>query len=477
MKKIISLVLCTIVMFSLISCSSSEPESIPEYEMSEEYADYCGLEVIAGISTTPNYNYQSADIGFDDENVLGYIVNTSLGDIAAQRVKDVEKKYNIDIVFEYVDRPGEKAFYDMIAGINEFDYIMDTSYWLVQYMYAGAFTDLTTLEGIDYSDQNKWGKPNQLEPMMYNGGLYGVYPASFPIIGQCSPSLAIIIDEGYVQQLNATDPRDYYEQGEWTWDTFEKCLRLFTTYDLVPGQKIYALGGMNEWVGLGGMLSNGSQFAYLDSNNQLVLGVYSDETYEALSVIKNWQFGEYSDCILNIGYGDYFYHFPLRDCVMYLGGTENVLSSTKSAAYVYEDFGLVQFPTGPNATSKDVPNWFNGLNYTLSIPLITRDAEMSATVINALYSPFEGFETRQDIIDYLCKNYFKDERDAEVFMKYSDMMYYQYHNEIGNPNYAKIYRNNATVSQVFGSKSVDYEYYNKYALDKKLTMKELYPDN
>lgn len=479
MKKLIPLLLCIAFALSVVSCAQTEENADgPTYDGSGTGRyDMDGAVVEACISTTPTYNNQSVLGGFYDEDVLGYIANTVLGDLALKRINDVQSQMNMKINFSYIDRPGTQIYYDALAGYNRYDYVQDTTYWLSDYVYTGLFSDLAVLDSLDYTDQSKWGKPNQLEPMMHDGGLYGVFPASFPILGQCSPSLAIIIDEGYIKQMGTADPRDLYEQGKWTWDTFENCLTEYTSADLGHGKQVYAMGVWTDWLGLGGMLSNGSQFAYLTENDTLELGAYTPEAYDAFMRTWNWQWGEYKDCILPVGYGDYCDHFVLRDCVMYLCGTDVVLGSTKAAAYVYDDFGLVQYPTGPKATSRDVPNWFNGLNYALSIPLFASDEEMSATVINALYSPLEGFETRSSIVNYLSDNYFFDRRDAEVYMKYTDMMYYQYYRETGDVGYSQINRFGKDVAQsIEAGRDKDYEIYNKYALEKKLTIKELYPD-
>ena len=40
--------------------------------------------------------------------------------------------------------------------------------------------------------------------------------------------------------------------------------------------------------------------------------------------------------------------------------------------------------------------------------------------MESIYEPFEGYETRESIIDYLDKNYFLDTRDSKFFVEISD---------------------------------------------------------
>ena len=98
MKKVTSLFLCIILVFSLVSCASSAPEIVPEYDasVSEDDIDLGGKTLIMGM--VQDYFFEGAD------SVLTYITNTEFGDLAAQRLKDVEEKYNCNIEFDYVPR-------------------------------------------------------------------------------------------------------------------------------------------------------------------------------------------------------------------------------------------------------------------------------------------------------------------------------------------------------------------------------------
>ncbi|MBO5298631.1 MAG: hypothetical protein J6B51_00955, partial [Clostridia bacterium] len=112
MKKVTSLFLCIILIFSLISCATTEPEIVPEYDSSipEDGLDLNGAVIIIG-----------GENGYEESgSTLGYIKDTDFGDLAAARVKEVEDKYNCTLKFEYIPSTGERAYNSAVAGVYLF---------------------------------------------------------------------------------------------------------------------------------------------------------------------------------------------------------------------------------------------------------------------------------------------------------------------------------------------------------------------
>ena len=98
-----------------------------------------------------------------------------------------------------------------------------------------------------------------------------------------------------------------------------------------------------------------------------------------------------------------------------------ILSNTDSVAYNLNNYGIVPYPNGPDAS----PGWYQAYNestdFTICIPVSAPDAEATAVIMDSLYEPFEGYETKEDIIDYLDKNFFLDPRDSELFYELADV--------------------------------------------------------
>ena len=67
-----------------------------------------------------------------------------------------------------------------------------------------------------------------LVSLMWNGGLYGVLPAAYPLLTYNSCGGIIVTNTKMITSLGFADPREYFETGDWTWDTFKECLVNYT---------------------------------------------------------------------------------------------------------------------------------------------------------------------------------------------------------------------------------------------------------
>ncbi|MBQ4628299.1 MAG: hypothetical protein IJB44_04395, partial [Clostridia bacterium] len=116
----------------------------------------------------------------------------------------------------------------------------------------------------------------------------------------------------------------------------------------------------------------------------------------------------------NPGDGKYISNGDVVMEVMWHGG---LIGSTESLMYIMDNIGVLPFPQGPNATPGVYASYYEQIAYTTSIPVNTVDAQAAAMVLDAMFEPFEGLETKDDIADYLTEQVFFDKRDAEIFLK------------------------------------------------------------
>ena len=404
MKKIIAFILCCVLAFASVSCAAETSEIIPEY-IGEIVGDLDLDEKTFVFGVVADYFFEGED------NTLSYINNTEFGDLAMERIRSVEKTHNCSIEFQYVPRAGEAAYKDVYANDYTFDVIQEESYWLVSYIPMGIFVDLTTLDHIDVTDEEKWGNRELLLSTMWKGAVYGIIPAKHPLRMQNSVAGIIGINETHVQSIGEVDPRDYYENGEWSWDTFTRVLNDYTLTSL-GGDKIYAFACDDNRFPRSVAFSNGDKYITINEDGTYQHGLYTPTTLEALNQYYEWITGPTADNIL------FQQGLPaLIDGNAVLGNLDawEVLANTDSLAYNLENFGLVPYPHGPEAE----PGWYQTYNestdFTLCIPVTSPDPEATAFVLDKIYEPFEGYETRDDIIDYLYANYFLDKRDAVFF--------------------------------------------------------------
>ena len=409
--RLLSLILCSVLMFLAVSCSAGQGEEIiPEYSTGiNGDLDLNGKQFVFGM--VKDYFFEGKD------SVLTYIYNTEFGDLALQRLRDVEKKHNCTVVFRYVNRAGEAAYIDVISNSYTYDLVQEESYWLVSYIPTGIFTDLALLDNIDVRNQEKWGNSQILLSTMWNGAVYGVVPALHPLRTQNSVSGIIGINEDFIATLGVTDPRDYYENGQWNWDTFTDVLNNYT-FSALSGDKIYSFATDASRFVRSVAFSNGDRYiTYNSEDDSFELGLYTDTALLALNQWYEWMNGPTSYNILVEAGLD-----PLITGRAVLGNLEafEVLANTDSVAYNLDNYGLVPYPNGPDAE----PGWYQAYNestdFTICIPVTAPDPEATAVVMDSLYEPFPGYETKEDIINYLDKNFFLDSRDSEFFYGVAD---------------------------------------------------------
>jgi len=422
MRRIISAFICVMMIFTCISCASAEPEIVPEYNasVSDDSIDLNGQTLIMGM--VRDYFFEGED------STLSFTNNTDLGDLAVQRLKDVQDKYNCNIQFDYVGRVGEVAFNSAVAGSYLFDFISEESFYLVNYMRANAFVDLASLDNIDVFDETKWGNRNIRMSTMFDGAIYGLLPAAHPMRTAISVGNIIVINEDYITNILATDPRDYFENGEWTWDTFTNCLNTYAHTSGISNEFVYALasgfGGFSREIAM----SNGVDPITLEEDGSFTMGYFSQPAIEAYNQVWEWFFGATASNVTT----DYdIKNFIEGKSVMTTTSVWQIISTTDSVAYTMDNFGIVPVPYGPNAKGPDdYTTSYSSAVFTMCIPITAKDPEISALVLDKIYEPFDGYETKEDIIDYLHRNYFKDERDAKFLLELTEGDHIYYHDHM-----------------------------------------------
>ena len=411
MKRFFSLALCAVMVFACVSCAAAE-EIIPEFNFGDlnDTIDLAGETYKMGM--VQDYFFEGAD------STLTYTNNTEFGDLAKKRLNDVQSNFNCKVVFEPVDRSGAAAFNAAVAGIYLYDFISEESYFLVNYVRANAFVDLTTLSNIDVFDQSKWGNKYMLVSTMFNGAIYGVLPAAHPMRVSNSIDNLLVINENCIADILATDPRDYFENGEWTWDTFDNCLRTYAHNDPLSNEYVYSLSS-----GFGGFsrelaMSNGVELFKIYDNGSFDFGYFSKAAEDAYNKAYEWFFGETSSYVNSNGsWNDMLESVANGTTVISLVCAYQIVSTTDSLAYKMENFGIVPVPYGPNASGPDAYRTsYSSADFTMCIPLTAKDPEISALLLDKIYAPFEGYETEEQVLEYLYKNYFVDKRDAEFFI-------------------------------------------------------------
>lgn len=422
MKRTASVITALILIIVMLAACVSEAEVVPEYITgdADEAVDLRGTKVIYGIVN---------DYFFENDSTLGYINNTELGDLAVKRIKDINEKYNCNVVFDYVAVGAQTVYNYAVAGSYVFDILSDETYDIVKFIDSGIYIDLIGVDYIDVFDTTKWGNKYMNMSVMYKGAIYGVLPAKHPMRLSNSIENIIAVNEDYITDIAGNDPRDYFENGEWNWDSFEDCLRNFAHTGVTSNEFIYSFSALFGRFSRELGMSNGTKLFEVSDDGSYSFGYFSPTAIDAYNKGYEWFYGELSDNILEeVGNDPVLSNFTDGKAVMSLVDAYMVLTRSDSIAYKMENFGLVPVPYGPSASGpQDYSTSYRAADFTLCIPVTAHDFNTSALIIDSIYEPFPGYETRESVIEYLARNYFKDARDARFYIEMTDDEHTYYH--------------------------------------------------
>ena len=429
MKKIVSILLLAAMFVTvLVSCSGEAAQLLAFIDSAEGALTFEGMTFRFG---------KVQDYFMDDDAIMGYVDNTGFSDAARARINDIEETYDIVYKEITVDRVNDEVLLDSVSGDSRFDAVQDESFYLVEGIRAGLYVNLTELSDyLDYTDSYKWGSRNVLESLCWNGGLYGVLPMAMPLLSYSSASNIIAANVDYIKGVaGMPDPRSYYENGEWTWDKLKEILPLYTQPSESAEDYNYGILCSPGWFTRSMIFSNGTSSVVKDSNGNYVPVSMTDAGRKALDESWDICYGELAYTMdPETGVLDYETVFPEGNHALVDIDSYQVYSTSNSLVYTMSNLAILPFPSGPDMPEGSVPSSSSSLDYATSIPLVIDEPWVSAVILDALYEPFEGYETEESLIEYMINNYFSTEQDAQIFISIAKSIVYEY-NEIQYSEY------------------------------------------
>ncbi|MBQ6052535.1 MAG: hypothetical protein IJL30_04515 [Clostridia bacterium] len=411
MKKAVKM--CLVIMMSIIVFVACAPQEKEIFDVDFTFeSDKTDLEGV-----TVKYMRRTGDQSFsaEDEQVLGYAVDTMLADLAVQRIKDVQENLNCILDISYYSDGSVVTNFRMsiAAGVYFCDVISGTSDTFRDSMKAGTLVGLSELgEYADFHNEDKWGKSNVLEILYWNDDAFGFIPAAWPTASVSYRGLTVV-NEDLINALNAEDPRDLYENGKWTWGTFRECLEKY--YVEEGGEvKHYALSSSGDDVGANYLLSNGFKVALKGTDGKYHSGITEPYALEAMDEANYVYYGALSHTIDRRG-GNTTPVEALVGGKTVLGVMHYVEYVTSNIAKQMTNFGLLPWPSGPNVEPGYMACHYTNLENVLVVPQTTPHLEATALTLDALYAPFEQYPDLDSVKDLLYHTYFFDRRDADVY--------------------------------------------------------------
>lgn len=439
------LVFASVLILLLSSCSQGSDNGSFELEYPagpSGSTDMGGVTLVYQMGTKQN---QSKD------TVMGYPEGSYFSDYAIERFADVKKEYNVNIDLRYAvnSESCENFLKASQAGLFFCDVISGVSNSLSDVARIGMLYGISSMtDVIDYTDEEKWGNRSLLEVLYYEDDLYGVLPMAWPDLIISSFGYPMVVNETFISKYGHTDPRDYAENGMWNYDTFNNALEEYTIIE--DGQtKLYGLAVCNEYAAQMFMHSNGDKLVTKNIQGKYAPGIFSGTMLAGMQ--EGWDIfnGALSYTVkTDLSPGPCIDFFIDGKSMMTIALTEFIFANDARIGLNVENFGVLPFPTGPNAKPDYRFGISESINWAIAFSTAANHPDEATAVISAMYEPFKGYETYDDIKEYMQRNYFFDMRDCDnLYGMFLNQIYNYFHFGIRDTNVRYITTKAYTVAQ------------------------------
>jgi len=408
-KLFLSLALLVVVVFFAVSCAQNTENEDFDVSLLDENAtlDLNGFDCVI---------LQQYLDGF----VIHFKQDTVVADAILKRIADINGKYNCNVSIASGD---DNYLQQYITKVYGGTYVGEIALSHTP-MYIAKAGILYPLDGlidyIDYYDTSKYGTSGLLELGMVDGVPYVVTPMSWAGMQMTYTYNIFAVNEMLVKKYNLNDPRDYVENGEWTFDTFYNVL---PDYNIIDGE--FEAKAMNAtWTfTMDIAFMNGFDFAKQNSDGTYSANMEDPKLVEALDWCSKLLVDR-RDCITFNGHSEMVSNFINNETVL---ANTSFSHMVNEITYDAEDYGVVPFPCGPSGTYGEWRGACSGFD-AFGIFINAKEPEMSAMILSELLEPLDGFTTEDEMRAY-ASTVFYDSRDVDFFIdniKYIRNNYWTY---------------------------------------------------
>ncbi|MFT4144491.1 MAG: hypothetical protein QM644_08520 [Mobilitalea sp.] len=406
-KKLLALILASMMVFSLAACSSNGNANSnvngnttdPEDDTPQATTAPTGSsdeKRIINIGTWWTQYYDSSNESVEDDPSYSGL---DVAHLKFDNVAAIEQRYNVEFYWKNLTYAGvqESINNSILAGTPDCDiYLVELAFGIPAAL-NGLATDLktvlpedndlfTTKKNITYLDLGD-GKASILKRVDAQTKVEATYPLGF--------NIQMLADN------NLEDPRELYARGEWTWDKFIEYCKVLTQDTDGDGQTDqYGYCGFNNETFEQLLMSNGAHVAATKTEELSsaatgeVLQMMSD-IYNVYNVAYPYDFesgddsttmrGQYREG--NIGF------FPIAawiaaDKADYDYGGANGYTLSFDTAYV-------QWPVGPSGDQATNAGKVSAGEYYI-IPAGVKDPEKVYNVLYDMWNWYDGDVTVRD---------------------------------------------------------------------------------
>ncbi len=336
-----------------------------------------------------------------------------------QRLSDVETQYNCTIITD-CGEPTDAGL-KFASGIPCADFFNSSLKYAYPMFLAGYFIPVNEIPTIDlYS--GKYGTKQLIDSLTWNGKTYGFYAQQWGQ-GPMRFSNAMTYNPEIFTLINHPTPNEYYEQGNWNWETLRAvgrdCVSIST-----PDHPVY-LSSSNSHFFRMLMHSNGGEYIIEDDNGKYSYGLLEPKVIEALQFAHDI----YAEGFLEKGSGGHEEYVNKFSNNMYAVlceyadyGVDGLISSTNEDYSEMKSVGYCYAPEGPRVEDNT-----RGIisNYT-SFYHITKekedDVELLGHLMEVLFASIDE-DPNEWKEEFMTMNFF-DPMSAEVYMTQAENAYF-----------------------------------------------------
>lgn len=318
----------------------------------------------------------------------------------------IQTTYNFTIkeqaISDWGSTPADFADYAQSGGDENYIFTLRQGGEFVSAMNSGLMYDLSTLDCLDFSEE-KW-QTNRLHEVASgtNGEIYamrGIEP---------EPRRGIFFNKRLVEEAGY-DPDDFYkwqDNGEWTWEKFEEvCAKVQRDTDSDGVIDIYAMAQQGSEFYMGAVCSNNGHFINkVDGKYVNELG--SQATLDALQWAMDLR-AQYEMPQPEGSNWDWFLAEFKNGKGVFICDQVYRANGDFSPANMEDEFGFLNFPMGPNATTYN--SWFEDNPIVIPACYDAEKAWKLAFAYNLYTEPIAGFEDSEN----WKTSYYSQFRDIE----------------------------------------------------------------
>lgn len=245
----------------------------------------------------------------------------------------------------------------------------------------------------EYVEKYKWNGKNYYYPWAYNATYY-----------------FLIYNRGLFQQLAIDDPKELYDKGEWTWDTFKECCRKFIASE--DGRT-----GLYGQVGTAFIDTTGTPLISIDESGNITNNLVNADVERAatfMQELKTEGIAKYAEG----GFNDVSEE-PIKEGLTAFQSMGEWIISNYSRAMTKDDtldIFFVPFPRDPNADE----HYMGMSTFGYLVPAGSKYAQQACVFINCCRLSVMDDDLRETTKASIMKNKKYTDEQYEFIMEFHD---------------------------------------------------------